>query len=422
MSVITSKQCACKWVLQHQHKFKQVVRSCSLRVKQKLGYDQEEKTNEQNEYDSEYTFRYADLTTKLCDPSQLRAKPDVSELKFGQIFTDHMLKVFYHKQLRGWQKPSIIPFENISLHPAAKVLHYSIELFEGMKAYRGVDGRIRLFRPDLNMQRMNVSALSVGLPTFDTHELTKCISRLIQIDQEWVPHSESSSLYIRPCIIGIDGTLGVVQSDSALLYTILCPVGGYFSSSSTSDVGVSLLADPAYIRAWPGGLGDRKTGSNYGPTIRVQKTAALKGLHQVLWLYGPDNQVTEMGTMNCFMFYVEENGQKVLVTPPLNGLILPGVTRHSVIELCEKWNEFRVEQRTITMDEIIKLSQSGRLLEIFGSGTAASISPVSMIEFLGQNIHIPTVEHAQPLYKRIRDRLAAIQYGHCEHPWAVPIE
>nr|CAH7721395.1 unnamed protein product [Callosobruchus chinensis] len=128
-------QCACKWVLKHQHKFKQVVRSCSLRVKEKLGYDQEEKPNDQNENDSEYTFRYSDLSTKLCDPSQLRAKPDVSELKFGQIFTDHMLKVFYHKQLRGWQKPSIIPFENISLHPAAKVLHYSIEVSANISAY-----------------------------------------------------------------------------------------------------------------------------------------------------------------------------------------------------------------------------------------------------------------------------------------------
>lgn len=178
-----------------------------------------------------------------------------------------------------------------------------------MKAYRGVDGRIRIFRPNMNMNRMNLSAKRSGLPTFDGDEFIKCMSRLVSIDQEWVPHTEKASLYIRPTLIGIDPTLGVASSDSALLYTILSPVGGYFDKKdSEKSQAVSLLADPQYTRAWPGGVGDRKMGSNYAPTIHVQKEASNKGLQQVLWLYGPEHQLTEVGTMNIFLLFVNEQG------------------------------------------------------------------------------------------------------------------
>lgn len=181
-----------------------------------------------------------------------------------------------------------------------------------MKAYRGVDGRIRLFRPDMNMHRMNLTATRSGLPTFDGEEAIKCLSRLVQIDQEWVPHTESASLYLRPTLIGIEPTLGVASSNSALLYTILSPVGSYFDKmDAEKDKGVSLLADPQFVRAWPGGCGDRKMGSNYAPTIRVQKHAAQNGLEQVLWLYGEDHQLTEVGTMNIFMYFINALGGKV---------------------------------------------------------------------------------------------------------------
>ncbi|KAB0800491.1 hypothetical protein PPYR_06231 [Photinus pyralis] len=412
---INTAQCACRWILSRQLKFKQAVRSCHLQTKQALGPEE----YKQYEDESEFTFKFSELTTTLAEPNQLRSKPDVSELKFGQVFTDHMLKIFYHEALGGWQKPAIIPFENISLHPAAKVLHYAIELFEGLKAYRGVDGKIRVFRPDLNMNRMNLSAKGTGLPTFDGMELIKCMNRLIQVDQEWVPHSEASSLYIRPTLIGIDGTLGVAKSNSALLYTILCPVGAYFDKGNES---VSLLADPTYTRAWPGGCGDRKMGSNYGPTIRVQSKAVRKGCQQVLWLYGEDHQITEVGTMNIFMLYVNEQGEKVLATPPLNGLILPGVTRQSIIELAQELGNMQIQQRTITMNEVVRLQQENRLLELFGSGTACVVSPISSIDYLGSSIQIPTTQHSKPLYETLRNRLSAIQYGHFEHPWAIPIE
>lgn len=181
-----------------------------------------------------------------------------------------------------------------------------------MKAYRGFDGKIRIFRPDMNMKRMNLTAFRCGLPTFNGEEFVKCMTRLISIDQEWVPHTTCASLYLRPTLIGIEPTLGVAASDSALLYTILSPVGGYFKPGETSGA-VSLLADPRYTRAWPGGVGDRKMGSNYGPTVHVQKEAISKGLQQVLWLYGEDHQCTEVGTMNIFMFYINDQGGKVIL-------------------------------------------------------------------------------------------------------------
>ncbi|XP_043799897.1 branched-chain-amino-acid aminotransferase, cytosolic [Apis laboriosa] len=368
-------------------------------------------------------FRYTDLSVRLAGPEQLQPKPDVSDLAFGKYFTDHILKIFYHETLGGWQRPEIAPFENLVLHPASKVFHYAIELFEGLKAYRGVDGKIRIFRPELNMERMNNSAMRTGLPVFIGEELIKCLCRLISIDQEWVPHSTASSLYIRPTMIGIDPILGVTSSGSALLYVILSPVGSYFKKTK-KDIGISLLADPRYTRAWPGGCGNYKVGSNYGPTVYVQKEAIEKGLQQVLWLYGDDNELTEAGTMNVFIFILNDDGEKELITPPLtSGLILPGIIRNSILTLSKKWNQFKVSERKICMDEICQLLSENRLLEIFGTGTACIISPVSYIDFVGQLLYIPTMEHSNPVYKMLLKHLSDIQYGVIQdHPWAIPIE
>ena len=371
----------------------------------------------------ERSFKYADLTVRLAGPDQLQPKPNVSALAFGKYFTDHMLKIFYHETLGGWQIPEITPLEKLVLHPASKVLHYAVELFEGLKAYRGVDGKIRMFRPELNMERMNSSATRTGLPTFIGEELIKCCCRLISIDQEWVPHSTSSSLYIRPTLIGIDPTLGVASSESALLYIILSPVGSYFNKTK-ENIGISLLADPQYTRAWPGGCGNYKVGSNYGPTIYVQKEAIEKGLQQVLWLYGEDNEVTEAGTMNIFMFFINDDGEKELITPPLtNDLILPGITRNSILALAREWNQFKVSEKKFCMNEVCQLLSENRLLEIFGAGTACVVSPVSYIEYVGQPLHIPTMEHSNPVYKMFLKHLSDIQYGIIpDHPWVIPIE
>ncbi|KAF4524679.1 hypothetical protein B566_EDAN009523 [Ephemera danica] len=311
-------------------------------------------------------FKYSDMEVTLAAPDQLKPKPEVNTLVFGKHFTDHMMKVEFNKVQGGWQTPKIVPFENISLHPAAKVFHYAVELFEGMKAYRGRDDRIRIFRPDRNMERMNVSAMRTELPIFDGDELTKCLCRLISIDQEWVPHSESSSLYIRPTMIGIDPTLGVSSSDNALLFVILCPVGPYFASGFKP---VSLLADPKFTRSWPGGCGDQALGL---------------GLQQVLWLFGDDHQLTEVGTMNIFVLLINDNGERELITPPLDGLILPGITRQSIIELALEWNEFKVTER--------------------------------------QTLKIPTVDQEDPVHQRVLRTLTDIQYGHVKHPWAICID
>ncbi|KAI4497681.1 hypothetical protein M0802_007221 [Mischocyttarus mexicanus] len=369
----------------------------------------------------ERTFKYTDLSVRLAAPHQLQPKPNVRALSFGKHFTDHMLKIFYYETLGGWQAPEITPFENLVLHPAAKVLHYAIELFEGMKAYRGVDGKIRLFRPDMNMERMNNSAIGSGLPTFNGNELIQCFNRLISIDQEWVPHSTAASLYIRPTLIGIDPTLGVLPPDSALLYVILGPVGSYFNKNS--EVGVSLLADPQNTRAWPGGCGDRKVGSNYGPTIKVLKKALQKGYHQVLWLYGEHHEITEVGAMNFFMVYLNDDGERELVTPPLNGLILPGVIRNSILALSSEWGQYKVSERKICMKEICRLFTENRILEMFGSGTACIISPISNIGFMDRDFHIPTLQQSDPIYKKLLQRLTDIQYGYIpDHPWVVTID
>ncbi|XP_034951973.1 branched-chain-amino-acid aminotransferase, cytosolic isoform X2 [Chelonus insularis] len=370
----------------------------------------------------ENSFKYADLSVRLAPPHLLQPKPDVRDLVFGKHFTDHMFKVFYHEDLGGWQLPEITPLESLVLHPATKALHYAVQVFEGMKAYRGKDGKIRLFRPELNMERLNRSSHRLGLPMFNGTEFIKCLRRLVGIDQEWVPHCETASLYIRPTIIGVDPTLGVASSQSALFYTILCPVGSYFHNASTQE-GISLLADPNYTRAWPGGCGDRKVGSNYGPTIHVQEKASEKGLQQVLWLYGQDMQVTEAGTMNIFMVIMNEDGEKELITPPLNGLILPGITRMSILELAREWNQFKVTERIITMEEVCRLISEKRLLEMFGAGTACVIGPISHIDFMDRPLHIPTLEQSNPIYETLLKTFMDIQYGYIpNHPWALEID
>jgi branched-chain amino acid aminotransferase len=206
-----------------------------------------------------------------------------------------------------WSSPRIEPMHNLSLHPAAKVLHYAIELFEGLKAYRGVDGKVRMFRPDMNMSRMHRSTLRSSLPDFDKDELLKCLLKFISVEKQWVPKEPRASLYVRPTFIATEPTLGVSEGNSALLYVIASPSGPYFP---TGIKPVSLYADPTYCRAFYGGVGNFKVGSNYGPTVYVAKQAAKKSCQQVLWLYGEDHLVTEAGTMNVFFVFKNENNGK----------------------------------------------------------------------------------------------------------------
>ncbi|XP_044932996.1 branched-chain-amino-acid aminotransferase, mitochondrial isoform X1 [Mustela putorius furo] len=362
-------------------------------------------------------FKAADLQLEMTqEPHQ---KPDPSKpLVFGKIFTDHMLVVEW-KEEKGWGQPRIQPFQKLMLHPACSGLHYSMQLFEGMKAFKGSDKRVRLFRPWLNMDRMLRSALRLCLPGFDKVELLECIRRLVEVDKDWVPEGKDTSLYIRPVLIGNEPSLGVTRSSQALLFVILCPVGAYFPGDAVDPV--SLLADPTFIRAWTGGVGDYKLGGNYGPTVLVQQEAKKRGCEQVLWLYGPDHQLTEVGTMNIFIYWTHEDGVLELVTPPLDGVILPGVVRQSLLDLARTWGEFRVAERKITMKELSRALEERRVREVFGSGTACQVCPVNQILYQGKHLHIPTMENGPELILRFLKELKAIQYGAGAHDWMLPV-
>ncbi|GFQ89974.1 branched-chain-amino-acid aminotransferase, cytosolic [Trichonephila clavata] len=368
---------------------------------------------------SSSTFKYSDLIIQPCNPEQKKSKPDDKSLVFGKVFCDHMFEVEYTEQ-HGWGKPVISPFHDLILHPAAKVLHYAQELFEGMKAFRGENGKLFLFRPNLNMQRMLLTAERASLPKFDGEELLKCLKKLVAIDQQWIPGKEGCALYIRPTFIGIDPSLGVGTSKKALLYIITGPVGAYFQSGQ--EKAVSLLANPSHVRAWPGGVGNRKMGCNYAPTIHIQQLAEMQKLQQVLWLFGENHQLAEVGTMNIFVFLKNASGDLELVTPPLDGTILPGIIRQSLLDLAYQWSEFKVSERHITMMEIIRAKTEGRLLEIFGSGTACVVCPVGSISYMGETISIPTLESKKAIYRRFLSTLLDIQYGRLPSKWAVPID
>eukprot|EP00731_Ephydatia_muelleri_P007195 Em0003g1443a len=290
-------------------------------------------------------------------------------------------------------------------------------------AYRGIDGKVRLFRPLENIRRLNKSAAAVCLPEFNEAELLECIQHLVHTDRDWVPEAKDCSLYIRPTFIGTQAAIGVASSQSALLYCIMSPVGPYFRKfkhDSTPSVfsAVTLFATSQYVRAWPGGVGDRKLGSNYGPTIRVQKIAESKGCNQVLWLLGKEEQITEAGTMNCFVHWINEHGEPEIATPPLLGTILDGVVRKSALELARSWGTHTVKERSITMADVKRAVTESRMKEMFGSGTACVICPISKILHSDEHITIPTMESGAEVSRRLYRELTNIQYGVVPHRWA----
>ncbi|KAJ3373559.1 branched-chain-amino-acid aminotransferase [Allomyces arbusculus] len=346
-----------------------------------------------------------------------------NELVFGRSFSDHMIVVEWD-QATGWSTPKITPYGKLQLDPSCTVFHYGVECFEGMKAYKDKAGKIRLFRPDMNMARLNRSALRLAMPSFDQKELTEIIKKFVKLEEKWIPQEKGYSLYLRPTMIATQPSLGVGPSSRAMLFVIASPVGPYFKSGFTA---VSLLAQSSYLRAWPGGTGDAKVGGNYAPTIMPQVEANKKGYQQILWLFGPNDELTEVGTMNCFVYWVNEQGEKELVTPPLDGTILPGVTRDSILGLTRKWGEFKVSERKVTMAEIVKASNEKRLLEMFGAGTACIVSPIKAIHYQDKDLVVPLdpanpTAQAGPLTKRINETILGIQYGEIPSEWSVVAE
>jgi branched-chain amino acid aminotransferase len=343
------------------------------------------------------------------------------KLTFGTVFTDHMLSIKWNKTT-GWDKPHVHPYRPLQLDPASSVFHYGIECYEGMKAYSDEKGQIRLFRPLENMKRFNKSATRLCLPNFNEVELLECIKELIRIDKDWVPKRKGYSLYVRPCFIGTHAALGVGPSSDALLFVIASPVGPYYR---TGWKPVRLLADTPYVRAWPGGTGNTKVGGNYGPTVIAQREAEAKGYNQILWLLGKEKWVTEVGTMNMFVAWRNKQGRKELVTSPVSdqGVVLAGVTRDSILQLVRGWDDWDVVVRDYTIHEIVDAHNEGRLLEAFGAGTAAVVSPIQSICFQGKEYGFPlgSTGTAGDLTQKISEKLLKIQYGETPSDWSVVI-
>lgn len=361
--------------------------------------------------------------TTLSQPSAATTTSDSKKetLAFGQQFARHMFKVEWDAD-RGWAAPRIEPLGPLQLHPAAKVLHYAQTVFEGLKAYRDPEGRVRLFRPDRNADRFLKSSQRAALPPFDPHELLLCMRHLLRIERDSVPSGPGQALYVRPTHIGVEPALGVSAARQSLLYILLSPVGNYFAGDRRA---VSLLAKPDFVRAWPGGAGDRKMGANYAPTIRLQQQANDAGCEQVLWLFGPDRLLTEVGTMNIFVLFANSgsNDRPQLITPPLtSGLILPGITRDSVLELARKYDDLEVIERPVSIDELERRLKQNEVLEVFGTGTACVISPVDKILYHDRWLQVPTMSSQIALHDRLLQRLNRIYYGQEAHEWSELID
>lgn len=343
-----------------------------------------------------------------------KAKPtDESNLGFGKIFTDHMFLMNYTEG-KGWHDPRIVPYGPIALDPSAMVLHYGQEVFEGLKAYRNVNGGINLFRPDKNMARLNVSNERLCIPAIDEEFCVEALKKLVEVEQDWVPHSEGTSLYLRPFIFSTDAHLGVHPAQE-LLYVVICsPVGAYYPEGLNP---VKIYVEENYVRAVKGGMGFTKTGGNYAASLKAQDEAEKQKYTQVLWLDGVERKyIEEVGTMNVFFVIDDE-----VITPSLQGSILGGITRMSTIELLKSWG-YKVSERRLSIDEVMQAYDEGRLKESFGTGTAAVISPIGELK-CGEKIMTINNGEIGEISQKLYDNLTGIQWGKVEDKmnWVVPV-
>ena len=345
----------------------------------------------------------------------LKDKPaDESKLGFGHIFTDHMLMINYTDG-RGWHDARIVPYGNLSLDPACQVLHYGQEIFEGLKCYRTPQGGFNLFRPRANFERFARSAERMGMAPLPVEDGLETLMALLDVEKEWTPHQEGTSLYIRPTMIATDNHLGVSTSSTYLYYVILSPSGAYYASGLAP---VGIYVEDSYVRAVRGGIGFAKTGGNYAASIRAGEIAEENGYTQVLWLDGVEQKyVEEVGAMNM-MFVLDGK----IVTPMLNGSILPGITRDSILKLARHLG-YETEERRIAIEEVFDAAHAGHLDEAFGTGTAAVVSPVGALCWKGEKLIINNGEIG-PVAQRLYDALTGIQYGEAadELGWVMKLD
>jgi branched-chain amino acid aminotransferase len=347
--------------------------------------------------------------------SSPKAKPADETLSFGKVLTDHMFLMNYDDG-QGWHSPRIEPYGPLSLDPATSVLHYGQAIFDGLKAFRGDDGQIRLFRPDRHAERFNRSARIMCMPEVPVDIIRQSFDALVGVDADWVPRKAGTSLYLRPTIIATDVMLGVHPAHSYLYFLILSPVGSYYKEGVKP---VRILASDSHVRAVRGGTGEAKTAANYAQSLSGQQDAAAAGYTQVLYLDGVHRQyLDEVGTMNIMVRIGDE-----VITPPLAGTILDGVTRASTLQLMRDWG-LKVSERPITIDEVMAAGRDGTLKEMWGTGTAAVVSPVGTLGYKGEDVLINgglTGELTQKLY----DSIVGIQYGRTNdaHGWTsvVPV-
>ena len=354
------------------------------------------------------------MELKVYKTETPKAKPaDESKLGFGRVFSDHMFSMEWDKAT-GWHDAKIIPYGYLSISPASSSLHYGSEIFEGLKAYRNVKGEIVLFRPMENIKRMNRSAQRLGLPELPAEFVVEALKELVKLDADWVPHSEGSSLYVRPFMIGDDEHLGVHSVSHARFYIILSPSGNYYAAGINP---VDIMIEDEDVRAVRGGTGEAKCGGNYGASIRAGIRAEEKGYAQVLWLDGVERKyVEEVGSMNI-MFKIDGK----ICTPALNGSILPGITRKSILEWLRSQGE-EPEERRISVEELIEAAETGKLEEAWGCGTAAVVSPVGHLAYKGKVYEINHNEIG-PTVHRLYDALTGIQWGKREDKlgWIVKV-
>ena len=344
------------------------------------------------------------MEIKITKAAVLKEKPDSSTLGFGKIFTDHMFMMDWNSE-KGWYNARIVPFGRIDLHPASTVLHYGSEIFEGLKAYRRKDGKVQMFRPIENIRRMNRSAERLCLPEIPEDLAMQVLTTFVELEQDWTPSAEGTSLYLRPFMFGNDESLGVHAVHNATYVIIASPVGSYYAEGINP---VRIMIEDQDVRAVRGGTGYAKCGGNYAASNRAGERAAQQGYSQVLWLDGVERKyIEEVGAMNV-MFKISGK----IVTPMLSGSILPGITRMSCIAVL-KDKGYEVEERLLSIDELEAAMENGTLEEAWGCGTAAVVSPIGELCYKGVKYPVNNGEIGE-VTQMLYDTLTGIQWGKVE--------
>ena len=354
------------------------------------------------------------LDIKIVKTSTPKTKPaDESKLGFGKIFSDHMFVMDYSPE-QGWHDARVVPYAPFQMDPACVVFHYAQELFEGLKAYRAANGRIQLFRPDCNGQRMQDSSERMCIPTIPVDDFVQAVKALVEVDKDWVPHNDGTSLYIRPFVIATDVGMGVHASHHYTFCIICAPSGAYYAEGLDP---IRIYVEDEYIRAAPGLTGFTKCGGNYAASLKAGALAEEKGFAQVLWLDGVEKKyVEEVGAMNI-MFKIDGK----IYTAACTGTVLPGVTRRSCIELLKDWG-YEVVEGKLAIEDVMKAGHEGRLEEVFGTGTAAVVSPVKELDWKGDKVFINDGRIGD-VTQKLYDTMTGIQWGRLpdEKGWVVPV-